>query len=181
MDIKKTYADILQGLKLGGRGLVKLSNSETKELHQALKVAVETKSPKELEEILCILSHDQNYSPEFTPDLIKILEQDFSKEILVYTLSALVRHDIQANQRQGERVKEETLKILQKLLDHTDPEVVEWVLRTIDEMGTQGMFYWKKLKEIKPHRLSGLVNKHKRNVVEIIEMLERRWESYGKK
>lgn len=181
MDIKKTYQGILEGLKIGGRGQVKLSSDESKELHLALKEALGNKSSKELEEILCILGHDQNYSPEFTPDLIKILEQDFSKEIMVYTLSALVRHDIQANQRQGQRVKEETLKVLQKLLDHAEPEVVEWVLRTIDEMGSQGIFYWQKLKEIKPHRLSGLINKHKRNVVEIIEMLERKWETYGKK
>ncbi len=187
MDIKKTYATILEGLKLGGRGQLKLTREDTLELHQALKTAIEqaktgTKSSnQELEEILCILSHDQNYSQEFTPELIKILEQDFSKEILVYTLSALVRHDIQANQRQGERIKEETLKILQKLLDHTDPEVVEWCLRTIDELGNQGLYFLAKLKSIKPNRLSGVFNQHKRNVVEIIEMLERKWSSYGKK
>lgn len=171
MNLQETYQTIIDGLKNGGRGSVKLTKADVLFLQNELKTA----TTKGINQILCVLAHDQGYHKELAPDLLKLINSLKDNETLVFALSAFSRHSIAARLRDGERMDMETLKMLETLLLHSSHEVVEWVLRTIDEMGSQGRYFLPILQKIKPGKIAVIVNKHKRNSKEIIEMLEKRW------
>ena len=171
MDIQSVYKDILEDLKLGGRALRRLNSTELKELETHLN---EEKDPERLKEILCIVEHSASFHPPFEPILLKLLHQESDPEILVFALNAARKHILASHQQQGKRVEFSFLEVLQKLLYSKSPEVVEWTLRTIEEMGAQGIFFKKDLNNIKPAPWKWF-NEHQRSVREIIAMLEHRW------
>lgn len=179
MNLEETYRSIIDGLKNGGRGSVKLSKPEVVFLQKELEGLENAKTPDKIDQILCILSHDQGFHKELTPALINLIKNLNNNDSLIFALSTFSRHGIAAKLREGERINEEILKILESLLLHEDHEVVEWVLRTIDEMGSQGQYFLPLLKKIKPGKVSALLNRHKKNIKEIIEMLEKRWRISG--
>lgn len=179
MNLEQTYQTIIQGLKNGGRGSIKLSKQDVSELQSELRKFSELTSDK-INQILCVLSHDQGFHKELVPELLKLIQEAKESETLVFALSTFSRHGIAARLRDGERMDGETLKMLETLLLHSSGEVVEWVLRTIDEMGSQGRYFLPVLQKIKPGTMAALVNKHKKNSKEIIEMLEKRWRIVAK-
>ncbi len=170
MEINTIYKDILEDLKLGGRALRRFNTQELKELEGILA----TSQGEELQKVLCIIEHSMSFHPAFEPLLLKILNAETDSEILVFALNASRKHILSSYQQQGKRVEFSFLEALQKLLYSKSPEVVEWTLRTIEEMGSQGIFFKKDLNNIKPAPWKWF-NEHQRSVREIIAMLEHRW------
>lgn len=179
MNLEQTYQTIIDGLKSGGRGSVKLTKDDIAYLQGQLKSYSELTSDK-INQILCVLGHDQGFHKELVPELLNLIKNLKNNESLVFALSAFSRHGIAARLRDGERMDMETLKMLETLLLHSSCEVVEWVLRTIDEMGSQGRYFLPVLQKIKPGSIASLLDKHKKNSKEIIEMLEKRWRIIAK-
>ena len=173
MDLEETYQDIIKDLKNGGRGQIKLTSEDVAFLENAL-------TSDKLNQVLCILCHDQGFHQELTPALSKLIQKIENHETLIFALSAFSRHGIAAKLRDGHPVDPETLKMLESLLHHKNHEVIEWTLRTIDEMGSQGRYFLPQFKGIKPGTVSTLFNQHKKNIKEIIQMLENRWRIPGK-
>lgn len=179
MNLEETYQTIINGLKNGGRGSIKLSKEDVIFLQGELNRVAELTSER-INQVLCILSHDQGYHKQLALPLLRLIKNIKDSETLVFALSAFSRHGIAARLREGERMDMETLKMLETLLVHSSGEVVEWGLRTIDEMGSQGRYFLPLLQKIKPGMVATLVNKHKKNSKEIIEMLEKRWRIIAK-
>lgn len=171
MNIEEVYQSILHDLSVGGRGLRKYGSSELKYLEKAL---LDTTNDIELKKVICLVEHSMSFHPPFIEPLLHILRTHANPEILVFALDGARKHILAYHQQQGKRLDFTYLEVLQKLLYSTHPEVVEWTLRTIEEMGSQGIFFLRDFNNIKPPMWKWF-NEHNRSVREIIAMLEMRW------
>lgn len=171
MKIEEVYQSIMEDLKAGGRGLRRWETHELKHLAQALAAS---KDAQQLEKLLCIIEHSASFYPGFETPLLEILTSQREAKLLVFALNAARKHILAWAQQQGRRLEYPFLQTLKTLLYHRDPEVVEWTLRTIEEMGSQGIIFKKEFAHIKPPPWKWF-NQHQRSVREIIAMLEHRW------
>lgn len=171
MNIEEIYQGILSDLTAGGRGLRRYDPSELKHLENALK---ETTNPIELKKVICLVGHSMTFYPAFADPLLDILRNNPDPEILVFAINGARKHILAYHQQQGRRLEYSFLEVLKNLLYSKHPEVVEWTLRTIEEMGPQGIFFLREFDNIKPPPWKWF-NEHNRSIREIIAMLEMRW------
>lgn len=173
--------EIKSKLLQGGRGLTKFSEEDLDLLeHELERFSVGQQDWGYLADILFLLDHSTITDRRFEPGLISILKRhELDKDILIFALNASRKHIITARFKSGTRLDYTFLEPMQRLLYHPEPEVVEWVLRTIEECGNQGVYFLKDLDKIKPSPFK-LFNKHYRAVREIIALLERRWRAFEK-
>lgn len=172
MDLNKTYQDILTSLKSGGRGQIKLTSLDYEELNSLLN------QKRNLKEVLCILNSDIGHHQALTNSLLELMTHETDSNTLINLLMCIKHHHINGRAKLGERVQFEVLQKLESLLSHQDPEVVEWVLRVIEDMGSQGVYFAKTIKNLKPNKFSILFNKSKKNIYGIITILENKWGKY---
>jgi hypothetical protein len=172
MNIEATYQKVLRELEQGHRALQRFNKEEIEELQELLERNLP--AGKDLEKILCLIEHTATPQLSLEPILLKALEQDLSNAHLVFTLNCARKHIIQGRQTRGIRLSFEFLEILKKLLHSDSPEVVEWTLRSIEECGSQGVYFLREFDKIKPPPWKWF-NEHQRAVREIIALLERRW------
>lgn len=174
IDLDSHYQHILSELEKGHRGLVQFSSEELEELTQLLKN--QESSKENLVKTLCLVEFSAKMHAPFEEGLITILNHAQENEIIVHALNASRKHIIEARFQKGNRLEFDFLEALKKLLHHSDPEVVEWTLRTIEACGPQGIYFQREFVSIKPP-VWKLFNSHQRAVLEIITLLERRWNS----
>lgn len=174
MTTQEIYHDIIEKLKAGKRPLVKLSTEECHELREKLLQAANNQNKDELYPLLCILDNTQTFIPDLDQAFLIAFEKFQDSETLVLLLGCMQRHIIEYKAMGGNRLTMDFLKVLENGLRHEDPEVLEWTLRTIESMGSQGIFFKSIMKEVKPNVLA-VFNKHKKASKQIIEMLEKRW------
>ncbi len=174
--IDQKYSQIIDSLKKGHRFLDKLGDDEILILKENLE---STKDAELLKKIFCIIDNTQTRTTEFSKGIIKILNEVHPTDIYIYALEASRKHVLEANFIKGHRLDLDSLNTFKSLLTHESPEVVEWTLRVIDEMGGQGIYFKSTFEQIKPKIT--LFNKHKRHVKMIINMLEKRWEPVQRK
>jgi hypothetical protein len=173
MNIEKRYQDILERLKKGHRVLDALSDQDIQDLNAALN------EKRELKKVLCIVENTRTWTTKFEPSLIVLLsDHTIEKDTLIYTLNAARKHCIGSRIKAGERLSADFLMTLKGLISHPAPEVVEWTLRVVDECGPQGVFFYKDIKAIKP-KFSWIFNKHRRAIVQLVDMFHKRWSSNG--
>lgn len=171
MNVEETYQSIMHDLSLGGRGLRRYEVNELKHLVERLAATTNT---IELKKLLCLIEHSASFHPPFALPLLQILQQHRDPEILVFALNGARKHILAYHQQQGKRLDFTFLETLKQLLYSPEPEVVEWTLRTIEEMGSQGIYFLREFKNIKPPPWKWF-NEHNRSIREIIAMLEFRW------
>lgn len=176
LNIEAKYQQILQGLEQGSRALVRFSRDE---LDQLLLKLQSYSDLNELEKILCLIDHSASDYGAFEPFLINFLKTQLPDRHLIFILNCSRKHIIQSRFKKGQRLGFEFLEALKPLLHHPSPEVVEWTLRTIEECGSQGVYFLSELAKIKPAPWKWF-NAHQRSVREIIAMLERRWSRFEK-
>lgn len=171
MKLEETYQSIIHDLARGERGLRRYEAIELKYLVESL---TQETNNVELIKLLCLIEHSASFHPPFMLPLINILKNNQDPEILVFALNAARKHILAYHQQQGKRLEFNFLEALKQLLYSPHPEVVEWTLRTIEEMGSQGIFFLREFKHIKPAPWKWF-NEHNRSIREIIAMLEFRW------
>lgn len=179
MNIENTYNDVLVSLKKEKRPLLKQNDDDFKELFLALGNSLNSiemhESKEMIKKVLCILDHTTNHSPIFEGILCKILKsKDVPTDLKVYTLSTTQKFIIQRRNFMGEPLPSFYIDTLSDLLDVKDPELYEWTLRTIDEMGVQGKKLVHKILKTRPRFLQ-MLKKHNQNSHDIIEMLLVKW------
>jgi hypothetical protein len=181
-DFRSKAEEIRQKLLSGGRGITKFSEEELELLEFELdRFSVGQQDWGYLKDILFLLDHSMNSDRRFEKGLLTLLKRhELESDILIFALNSSRKHIMTARFKDGHRLDFSFLEALQKLLYHPNPEVVEWVLRTIEECGTQGVYFLKELDKIKPSPFK-LFNKHYRAIREIIAMLERRWRPFEHK
>jgi hypothetical protein len=176
MDIEGHYQQVLTELTKGHRALIRFSRAELQTLEDELRSNLD-KTPQQLEKILCLIEHSAALHSNFASPLLELFKTDHPPHILVFALNCARKHIIQACGQKGQRLSFDFLETLKRLLHHSHPEVVEWTLRTIEECGSQSVYFLQEFDKIKPPPWKWF-NAHQRAVREIIELLERRW---GKK
>ena len=179
MDIEVYYQQILGQLNEGSRALVRFSPDEKEKLTLIFEQTITQNNPELLEKLLCLLDHSASDHQPWEAPLLKTLGLDLPPKLMVFTLNCTRKHIIQARQKRGHRLSYEYLEALKKLLFSPYPEVVEWTLRTIEECGSQGVYFLREFDKIKPPPWKWF-NAHQRAVREIIAMLERRWSRFEK-
>ncbi len=179
MNLDERYQKIMKGVEQGHRGLTRFSSTETEELEVLLKSAVSERKTEELHKILCLIEHSSMPHQAFENDLISVLNSDVPDRLLIFALNAARKHILQARFNKGKRLEFDLLEALKRLLHHSNPEVVEWTLRTIEECGNQGVYFLSEFDKIRPGPWKWF-NAHQRAVRELITLLERRWRRFEK-
>lgn len=179
MDLEARYQKIISELEQGSRALVRFSKDEVRFISDSFGLELEQKNHPRLELILCLMDHAAMDHPEWEPLLLRALGAELPTNLQVFTLNCSRKHILQARFKRGNRLHFDFLEALRKLLHSKSPEVVEWTLRTIEECGSQGVYFLRDFDKIKPAPWKWF-NAHQRAVRELIAMLERRWSRFEK-
>lgn len=172
IDIDQLFEQTIEQLQQGSRPRYPFSQEQQQFLVETCK---QHRSDHEmLTKILCIVDHMQGDSPLWEELIIEFLKPQTHDEILIHIMGISHRQVINRAQRQGDRLSFDFIQAFNPLLDSQNPEVLEWVLRTIEQMGAQSILLKEKVLDKKPG-LKRLFNQHLKNGYEIIELLERRW------
>jgi hypothetical protein len=178
MNISQKYQEIMQALERGDRYQKPLTIEECEIVLQKLQ-QTQNLSSTELDWVLCIAINTATFISNIEASLISILRTNKNNSTLVYALNCSRKQIIAAQFRQGRRLSPDFLDTLMLLIEHQDPEIVEWTLRTIEECGSQAIYFRAKLKTIRPS-IFKLFNRHQRAILELTEYLERKWSGYEK-
>lgn len=170
MHIEQRYHLTTKALQRGHRYQIPLSGEEILEIKQALY----TDHPKLLM-ALCLLQNTSSFLPELENHLINLLRETKDSQSLIHSLHAFRRHVIEGSRRQSKRLDITILTELKNLLSHPDWEVKEWVVRTIDDCGSQSIYFKDELLKIYPNKFQILLSKHKRHTRGMIDLLIMRW------
>lgn len=173
MEIDRAYLHVLAEIEKGHRGLVRFTADELEVLEQELR----GRDLPRLEKVLCLIDHSAVPHLGFEAELIALLKAELPAQLKVFVLNCVRKHVLQARGQKGQRLTFDFLEALKALLFAKDPMVVEWTLRTIEECGSQGVYFLREFDKIKPAPWKWF-NEHQRAVREIIAMLERRWSQF---
>ncbi len=170
MNVENLYNDIIIELKQGKRGLRKLSPSEVEGL-------INNWNRDQLKLILCILDHSIEDLVCFDEPIIKSIHEETDPELLIFLLGAAQKHSIAARAKDGFPPSSDFLNALKFILASPhikNPEVLEWTLRTIEQLGMKSILFKKQILSLRPG-LGSLFNQHKKSSRQLIEHLEKRW------
>jgi hypothetical protein len=173
-EYQNIHSEIIEKLQADQRPLVKLSDEQLSHLLQKWTEFLSPQNLPELDKILCILDNTQTVTNIFDPLFEKTLAQITNAEILISTLAAAQKQIIGRQAREGESIPQAFIEALKPLLDNKDPELLEWCLRIIEQLGRQSLGLREDILKRKPGILA-IFNKHKVASRQIIELLERRW------
>ncbi len=174
MELNTEFNRVIKKLQNDERPLTKYSPEEFEQLNTIWRNLLKEEKYEDLPKVYCLLDNTQNYSDVFTENIYQTFSQLTNPELIVYNLSAASKHIIAFHHKKGERVPFELIETLKELLKNKDAEVLEWTLRTIEQLGSQAIFLKDDIIKSKPGILS-LFDKHKKASKQIIEMLEKRW------
>ena len=168
--------DFLEIRDLWKEGLQKLKDPSFKEEQKEQTLAF-------LEKIFCLLDHTQKPSVLFDSlyeESFKIIKKP---ELVIYLLSVSRKHLIEKKFLEGNPIPKSFIKSLENLLEdyeNINPEVIEWTLRTIEQLGNQSLKLREAVLKIKPS-WGSLFNQHKKASKQIIELLEKRWAPFKRR
>jgi hypothetical protein len=178
MNVEETYEHIMAKLREDKRPLLRLNKEEIQDLFNYWMVVL--KEPEDvrkqnLHKILCILDHSQGVSDPLLPLFVMTLKLVEDPQIRIFTLSASTKHIIEAWFRKGDPLPPTFIEIIKELIEtNKDPEVLEWLLRTVETCGGQSFKFKDVILKNRPGLLS-LLNKHNRNSIELIDLMLKRW------
>ena len=166
MQLLQRYEKTIEALQKGHR----FQKPIEQDLEQEIKDQLHKESDQ-LQQALCILQYTSSFLPSLESQLIELLNETQNSEIIIHALNASRKHIIACRQRDGKRLELSFLNALKTHLNHSSWEVKEWVVRTIDECGSQASFFAAELKSIYPSKISMLFNQNKRHVRGIIDLM----------
>lgn len=174
--LNSSYQKVLEQLKKSQRPQLLLSNESLDFLVSHWAYLNETNAPEgDYLPMLCLLDHAKKGSLAFVAPLSWTLGNRQEKDLLVYSLSAGHKVILEECERLGERVPFDFIKALKAPLISSEPEVVEWTLRTIEALGHQSIILKEDVQKSRPGILA-LFNEHKKNSKELVDYLMKRWE-----
>ena len=178
MDIDSLYESIINDLHSKEKVHFLFSPQQCSELENRWQRALNHGDDKTVEKILCLACHCREPWDFFTPLFISSTREfkdlDKNSQIIIFALGASWKHVVDRSTKTGERISPEFIETIRNLLSHPDPEVLEWTLRTVDQMGQQAMALKGDIMKIKIG-WKRLFHKNKRASFQIIEMLLKRW------
>lgn len=172
--LERHYLEVIEKLKKDQRPLIVIDQDLQEELKRRWGEGLERRDLISIQKVLCLLDNTQTYSDQFQELFTRTLNEIEDKETLIYLLGAAAKHMITSSQRKGERISYDWTMALERRLNADDFELLEWVLRTIDQYGAQSIRFKEAILKRRPGWFT-VINPHKKNCREIIIMLERRW------
>ncbi|MBC7713888.1 MAG: hypothetical protein H7177_11145 [Rhizobacter sp.] len=170
----RIYQEIIEKLKNDQRPKIVLTAELMAELKAEWEKALSSSNNETIKKILCILDNTQTTTSELNELFFKTLKEIKDQEILIYTLSASQKHVIADSFKTGKMISYEYFEILKNLLLDKNPEVKEWTLRTIENLGPLSLRFQKEVLAAKPGLIK-LFNQHQKASAQIIEFLEKEW------
>ncbi|MFG1505864.1 hypothetical protein [Halobacteriovorax sp. ZH5_bin.2] len=175
IDIDEQFRAVIADLQAGKRP----NCTYTKEDFSLFKARFEELNREEnweaLIPLLCLLDNTITLDHIIYPEIMNCLALCHDPEVLTLCLGVARKQIIDEFHKRGERLPFEFLETLEKLVGHQNPEVFEWALRLIESLGSQSIYFKKAVLEAKPGFFARF-NQHKKACVEIIELLEHRWQ-----
>lgn len=178
--LEEIYTQTLEKLKNHQRPLIKIDKALEDDLCHKWSQALEQKDFFSVQKVLCLLDNTQNSSGAFEELFARSLEEIQDPKMSVLILGSSTKHMIVHAQKEGRAIDSRFTRAVLSLLKTQDPEVLEWVLRVLEQYGPQSLRFKKEILEVKPGPLA-FMNQHKKNAKQIIELLEKRWEDLTKK
>lgn len=170
----RIYQEIIEKLKNDQRPKIVLTAELLAELASEWENALNINNHESIKKILCILDNTQTTTSELNELFFRTLKEIKDHELLVYSLSASQKHVIADSFKTGKMISSEYFDILKNLLLDKNPEVKEWALRTIENLGPLSMRFQKEVLAAKPGLIK-LFNQHQKASAQIIEFLEQEW------
>lgn len=164
MELAQVYRSTFEKAARGERAHLRLTLKECQALAQQ----------KPWRESLFVLAHAVTGFSELEAAYLTVLPELREDEELVWWLNGARKHLIGARLRDGERISPATLAALESFFEGRSKAVLEWLLRTIDECGAQGIVFRPAFAKIKP-RPWMLWQQESRTLLELITFLERKW------
>jgi hypothetical protein len=174
--IEQVYKETIDKLKKDQRPLIKLDQEFENELYSNWSTALKDKDLFNIKKVLCLLDNSQNTSGAFEDLFSESLEVIDDSQMIILILGSSSKHMITHPQKESRAVNERFTKAVLSQLSTQDPEVLEWVLRTLEQYGAQSIRFKKDILQVKPGLLS-FTNQHRKNAKQIIELLEKRWDT----
>ena len=160
--IELIYGEVIEKLKKGHRPQIKLDSEFLSILKNSWITSLENQSLEHLKKILCILDNAQTSTAEFDQLFLRTLKEVKDHDLIVYCLSASQKHLIAESFKSGKMISFEFFDILKTLMVHSQPEVKEWSLRTVETLGPLSLRLKEDVLKAKPG-LDKLFNKHKKS------------------
>lgn len=182
IDIPTMFDKTMKSLKEGKRPQHNFSHEEFKELSTMAQESLHPWDFDRVLQILCLLDYAGKLSSDFDSFLETVLAStETSDELKIYGLSAAQKHIIKRCFLKGERVPGSFLICLEKMINaNPTTELFLWILKTIEQLGTENFFFKKSLLP-KKSLLKGLWDKEWRQCQFIITELEKKWSVYDKR
>jgi hypothetical protein len=175
--VRELSEQIIDRLKKGERGLVRLSATDEQLVltHWDELSGENFLDQQRLRELLCVLDHTERAVHGMDRLLIRDLVKIEQNDLLVLTLGVALKQVIDAAVVNGGPVSGEyVLALKELLLKNPTPEVFEWILRNLEELGPRSILVKEEVRRLRPG-FSRLWNTHQRHCVELIDHLEARW------
>lgn len=180
-NISQIYQEVISKLKSGKRPQLLLSQELLEEIQREWKKLLESSSlflnadeSETLKKILCILDNTQKSTDVFNELFLKTFQKITDSELLIYTLAASQKHLIAESFKTGKMISYEYFEVLKKLLLSKNPEVKEWALRTIENLGPLNLRLKNEILAASPG-ISKFFNKHQKKSSQIITSLQNEW------
>lgn len=184
LDFENLYNDTLTKLKAGKRPQIKLDSKLIEELNSFFISALKSlnsdlknlnTTQTTIQKILCVLDNTSNTSYLFKDALLETLKIKWSdQQMYVFALSASQKHVCEDCLKTGNMIAFEFFEILKELLQHSNPEVKEWTLRTITTLGPLSLRLKTEVQKARPSFFQKL-NAHQKACDQLIEFLELEW------
>ena len=181
MDIDGLYDKTLSGLRSKKRIRHSFSEKEFHHLKTEWSLALSRQDFQCIQKILCLIEHSKDicsfFDLLFVQTLDSLQKSNSNKQLIVLALGASWKPIIDRSHKTGDWIDNQFIEILRNLLSHPSPEVLEWVLRTIDQIGGQAMCLKHDIIKVKPGP-GRFFSKEKRVCHQIIGMLLKRWSGF---
>ena len=174
MDIDQYYKPLMEDLRLGKRVFFKAPKPVMRQISEYFAKTVQSGDKIGMRKALCLVDHCQLPQSLFTDTICQALEKESDPELIVFLLSSSTTHIIRRIKEGEIRAPESYLQSLEKFLTHSNPEVVEWNLRIIEQMPKLPNALKLRVLKNKPSVLK-ILDKHQKASRQIITMLEKRW------
>ncbi len=185
-EIFNKYQEIINELKIGNRGLFKLEESLKKTIlsnwaNLLTHPSIDKNLYNEWEALFCVVNHTANFDFDF----LKLLKETFfyfeklkvSDDLWIFFLGAFEKHVLTYFKFHSMPVDKEYLTQLNIFLKSKNPEVLEWVLRVIESLEDESIYFEKEILNLRPSIIK-IFNQHQRMSFQIIELLNKKWAHY---
>lgn len=186
--IDEIYQNVISRLSDSSRARVELTEQNLEkiieEYEDKIKSSIDIENKKLLlKKYFFILSHANLTSQKTHQSLLNafefIKEKKLDTDYFIFLLSAIRRQFIDHQSRTGDKIPMDLIAHLKSLLTNKNPEILEWTLRTIENLGPQSLFFEKEILKLKPS-LTKILNVHQRNSFMLVDLIKDNWKRFKK-